>query len=135
MHDRLREINHIGIAVSNLDEAKRLFCDTLGFACTSEKTVPERGVKIAFLDAGNTTIELLEGIGEASTVSKFVRERGSGIHHVCFEVDGIERVMAELAAAGARLIDEKPRTGAEGKPVAFIHPKSTMGVLIELIEK
>ena len=135
MNHRLGKINHIGIAVANLDEAKKLFCDTLGFACTGEKTAPERGVNIAFLDTGNTTIELLEGIGEASTVSKFVRERGAGIHHVCFEVEGIQRVMAELAAAGTRLIDDKPRAGAEGKPVAFIHPKSTMGVLIELIEK
>lgn len=135
MHDRLKEVNHIGIAVANLDEAKKLFSDTLGFRCADEKTLSERGVKIAFLETGNTTIELLEGIGEASTVSKFVRERGAGIHHICFEVSGIERVMAELAAAGARLIDEKPRAGAEGKPVAFLHPKSTMGVLIELIEK
>ncbi len=135
MHDRLKEVNHIGIAVSNLEEAKRLFCDTLGFVCAGEKVAPERGVKIAFLDAGNTTVELLEGIGEGSTVSKFVKERGPGLHHVCFAVSGIERVMAELRAAGARLVDEKPREGAEGKLVAFIHPKSTMGVLIELIEK
>jgi methylmalonyl-CoA epimerase len=135
MLDRLKEVNHIGIAVANIEEAKTLFCDTLGFVCTSERSAPERGVKIAFLDAGNTTVELLEGIGEGSTVSKFVKERGPGIHHLCFEVNGISRVMAELAAAGARLIDAEPRDGAEGKPVAFLHPKSTMGVLIELIEK
>jgi len=135
MHDRLKELDHIGIAVASLDEAKELFCGTLGFECTSERTAPERAVKIAFFDAGNTTIELLEGIGETSTVSKFVRERGPGLHHLCFEVEGIERVMGELAAAGVRLIDEKPRPGADGKRVAFLHPKSTMGVLIELIEK
>jgi methylmalonyl-CoA epimerase len=135
MNDRLRELNHIGVAVANVDEAKKLFCDALGFRCTDEKTLPERGVKIAFLDAGNTTIELLEGIGESSTVAKFVRERGPGVHHLCFEVNGIERVMRELAADGMRLIDEKTRPGAEGKPVAFLHPKSTMGVLVELIEK
>jgi methylmalonyl-CoA epimerase len=135
MNERLREVNHIGIAVANLDEAKKLFCDVLGFRCTDEKTLPERGVRIAFLDTGNTTIELLEGIGQASTVTKFVRERGPGIHHLCFEVHGIERVMAELAADGVRLIDEKARPGAEGKPVAFIHPKSTLGVLVELMGK
>jgi len=135
MSERLREVNHIGIAVANLDEAKRLFCDSLGFRCVDEKTLPERGVKIAFLETGNTTIELLEGIGETSTVGKFVRERGPGIHHLCFEVAGIDRVMGELAAAGVHLIDEHARAGAEGKPVAFLHPKSTMGVLVELIEK
>ena len=135
MNDRLREVNHIGIAVADLGEAKKLFCDALGFRCTEEKTLPERGVKIAFLDTGNTMIELLEGIGEASTVAKFVRERGPGVHHLCFEVNGIDRVMRELAADGMRLIDEKARPGAEGKQVAFLHPKSTMGVLIELMEK
>jgi len=135
MNDRLREVNHVGIAVADLGEAKKLFCDALGFRCTDEKTLPERGVKIAFLDTGNTMIELLEGIGAASTVAKFVRERGPGVHHLCFEVNGIDRVMRELAADGMRLIDEKARPGAEGKQVAFLHPKSTMGVLIELMEK
>jgi methylmalonyl-CoA/ethylmalonyl-CoA epimerase len=135
MHNRLGAVNHIGIAVENLEEAKKLFSDTLGLPCVDEKTVPARGVKIAFLSTGNTTVELLEGIGPESAVSKFVEQRGPGIHHLCFEVDGIERVMAELAASGMRLIDEKPRLGAEGKLVAFVHPKSTLGVLIELIEK
>jgi methylmalonyl-CoA/ethylmalonyl-CoA epimerase len=135
MHNRLGAVNHIGIAVKNLEEAKKLFSDTLGLPCVDEKTVPERGVKIAFLSTGNTTVELLEGIGPESAVSKFVEQRGPGIHHLCFEVDGIERVMKELAESGMRLIDEKPRVGAEGKLVAFVHPKSTLGVLIELIEK
>ncbi len=135
MHDRLGPVNHIGIAVANLEEAKKVFSETLGLPCVDEKTLPERGVKIAFLSSGNTTVELLEGIGPESTVSKFVRERGPGLHHLCFEVDGIERVMAELAAGGARLIDAAPRVGAEGKLVAFVHPKSTLGVLIELIEQ
>jgi methylmalonyl-CoA/ethylmalonyl-CoA epimerase len=135
MHNRLGAVNHIGIAVQNIEEAKKLFSDALGLPCVDEKTVPERGVKIAFLSTGNTTVELLEGIGPESAVSKFVEQRGPGIHHLCFEVDGIERVMKELAESGMRLIDEKPRVGAEGKLVAFVHPKSTLGVLIELIEK
>ena len=135
MHRRIGALNHIGIAVANLEEAKKVFVDALGLPCVEEKTVPERGVRIAFLSSGNTTVELLEGIGPESTVAKFVEQRGPGIHHLCFEVEGIERVMNELAAAGIRLVDEKPRPGAEGKPVAFVHPKSTLGVLVELIEK
>jgi methylmalonyl-CoA/ethylmalonyl-CoA epimerase len=135
MHHRLGAVNHIGIAVANLEEAKKVFCDTLGLPCVEEKTLPERGVRIAFLSSGNTMLELLEGLGPESTVSKFVEQRGPGIHHLCFEVEGIGRVIGELTAAGARLIDAKPRPGAEGKPVAFVHPKSTLGVLVELIEK
>lgn len=135
MKARLGAIDHIGIAVSNLDEAKKIFCDALGIPCTAEKTVPERGVRIAFLSTGNTTIELLEGIGESSAVSKFVAQRGPGIHHLCFEVDDAARVLAELSAGGLQLVDTVARPGAEGKPVAFVHPKSTMGVLVELIER
>ena len=135
MHHRLGVVHHIGIAVKNLEEAKKVFSDALGLPCVDEKTLPERGVRVAFLSSGNTTVELLEGIGPESTVAKFVEQRGPGIHHLCFEVEGIERVMKELADSGVRLIDEKPRPGAEGKPVAFVHPKSTLGVLVELIEK
>lgn len=135
MHHRLGAVNHIGIAVKNIEEAKKLFSETLGLPCVDEKTLPERGVRIAFLSSGNTTVELLEGIGPESAVAKFVEQRAPGLHHLCFEVDGIERVMKELAADGVRLIDEKPRMGAEGRLVAFAHPKSTLGVLIELIEK
>jgi len=135
MHHRLGAVQHIGIAVANLDEAKKVFTGVLGLPCVAEKTVPERGVRIAFLSSGNTTIELLEGIGPESTVTKFIEQRGPGMHHLCFEVDCLERVMEELAASGMRLIDTKPRPSAEGKLVAFVHPKSTLGVLIELIEK
>jgi len=135
MHPRLGAVHHIGIAVRNIEEAKTIFADSLALPCVGEKTVSERGVKIAILSTGNTMIELLEGIGPESAVSKFVEQRGPGIHHLCFEVEGIERVMKELAESGLRLIDEKPRPGAEGKLVAFLHPKSTLGVLIELIEK
>lgn len=134
MTERLEELNHIGIAVRNLEEGKKLFCEILGFEITDEKSLPERGVRVAFLETGNTTIELLEGIGEESAVTKFLMRHGPGIHHLCFRVGDIERVLEELAGAGLRLIDEKARPGAEGHPVAFIHPKSTSGVLIELEE-
>jgi len=134
MNSRLQEIHHIGIAVPNLAEAKKVFCDSLGLRCVDEKTLPERGVRVAFLSTGNTTVELLEGIGETSTVTRFVEQRGPGIHHLCFEVEDLSRVMKELVESGMRLIDEAPRPGSDGKLVAFLHPKSTLGVLIELIE-
>lgn len=135
MPQRLDELHHVGIAVKNLDEAKTVYCDILGLECIEEKVLPERGVSVAFLETGNTRIELLEGIGNKSPVSKFVERHGPGVHHLCFEVDDIARVLSELAGSGMRLIDEKPRPGAEGKLVAFLHPKSTNGVLIELSEK
>ena len=135
MIDRLGEVEHIGIAVRDLVDAKKIYCELLGLECTGEITLPERGVKVAFLETGNTKVELLEGMGEKSPVSKFIERHGPGIHHLCFEVGDIERVLSELAESGLRLIDEKPRPGAEGKLVAFLHPKSTSGVLIELQEK
>jgi methylmalonyl-CoA/ethylmalonyl-CoA epimerase len=135
MIDRLGEVEHIGIAVRDLGEAKTIYCDLLGLECTGEMTLPERGVKVAFLETGNTKVELLEGLGEDSPVSKFVERHGPGVHHLCFEVGDIERVLGELSESGLKLIDEKPRPGAEGKLVAFLHPKSTSGVLIELSEK
>ncbi len=134
MKERLEELNHIGIAVRNLEEGKKLFCDMLGFEIKGEKSLPERGVNVAFLETGNTTIELLEGVGEESAVTKFLQRHGPGIHHLCFRVGDINRVLEELAGAGLRLIDEKARPGAEGHAIAFIHPKSTSGVLIELEE-
>ena len=135
MLNRLGEVEHIGIAVQELEDAKKIYCDILGLELTDEKTLPERGVKVAFLETGNTKVELLEGIGDESPVSKFVQRKGPGVHHLCFEVADIKRVMNELEAAGVRLIDEEPRMGAEGKLVAFLHPKSASGVLIELTER
>lgn len=135
MPQRLEEIHHIGIAVSDLQEAKKIYCDILGLECTGEKTLPARKVKAAFLETGNTSIELIEGIGADGPVSKFVERHGPGVHHICFEVNDIKKVLRELADIGIRLIDTEPRPGAEGKLVAFIHPKSTTGVLIELTEK
>jgi methylmalonyl-CoA epimerase len=135
MLNRLGEVEHIGIAVRELEDAKKIYCEILGLELTGEMTLPERGVKVAFLETGNTKVELLEGLGDESPVSKFVERKGPGVHHLCFEVEDIGRVMQELEAAGVRLIDETPRAGAEGKLVAFLHPKSASGVLIELTEK
>ena len=135
MPDRLGKLGHIGIAVTDLEEAKKLYSEVLGFTLTAEKEMPERGLKVAFLETGNTKIELLEGTTPDSAISKFVEKRGTGIHHLSFEVDDIRRVMKELAGEGVRLIDKEPRTGAEGHLTAFMHPRSTMGVLLEIEEE
>ena len=135
MPDRLGKLGHIGIAVTDLEEAKKLYSEVLGFTLTAEKEMPERGLKVAFLETGNTKIELLEGTTPDSAISKFGEKRGTGIHHLSFEVDDIRRVMKELAGEGVRLIDKEPRTGAEGHLTAFMHPRSTMGVLLEIEEE
>jgi methylmalonyl-CoA/ethylmalonyl-CoA epimerase len=135
MPERLEDIHHIGIAVRDVEESKKIFCDILGLECTDEMTLHERGVRVAFLETGNTKIELIEGIGDDSTIAKFIERHGPGVHHLCFEVSDISRVLRELSGAEVRLIDEHPRPGAEGKLVAFVHPRSTSGVLIELTEK
>ncbi len=134
MPDRLGKLSHIGIAVKDLEAAKRIYVDNLGFTLLEEKELPDRGLRVAFIDTGNTTIELLEGTREDSAVSRFISKRGTGIHHLCFKVSGIGRVMKELAGEGLRLIDAEPRPGAEGHLVAFLHPGSAEGVLIELEE-
>ena len=135
MPGRLGKLGHIGIAVTDLEEAKILYSEVLGFTLTAEKEMPDRGLKVAFLETGNTKIELLEGTTPESAISKFVEKRGTGIHHLSFEVDDIRRVMKELAGDGVRLIDQEPRTEAEGNLTAFMHPKSTMGVLFEIEEE
>ncbi len=135
MAERLKELEHIGIAVNDLEEAKKLYCDILGFELTGEKELPDRGLKIAFLSTGNTKIELLEGTTEESAITRFVSKKGPGIHHLCFKVDDIGRTLEELSSEGVDLIDKVPRVGAEGHRIAFLHPGSTMKVLIELEEK
>ena len=135
MPGRLGKLGHIGIAVKDLEEAKKLYGEILGFTLTKETEMPERGLKVAFFDTGNTQIELLEGTTPESNISKFIEKRGPGIHHLSFEVDGITRVMQEIEDSGVQLIDKVPRTGAEGHLTAFMHPKSTMGVLLEIEEE
>lgn len=125
-------IHHVGIAVFDLDEAAARFGALLGFERGARYELPEFGVKALFLPVGESSLELLEPIGEASTVRRFLEKRGEGLHHVCFEVEDIDEALAQFTASGARLIDEKPRPGAGGHLVAFVHPKSAHGVLVEL---
>ncbi len=135
MAGRLGKLGHIGIAVKDLDEAKKLYGEVLGFRLIKETEMADRGLRVAFFDTGNTKIELLEGTTPESNITKFVEKRGPGIHHLSFEVDGITRVMREIEDGGVELIDKAPRTGAEGHLTAFMHPKSTMGVLLEIEEE
>lgn len=127
-------VDHVGVAVKNLDEAVGVYRDILGFKLVGVHVLKERKVKVAFLSTGGETqIELLEPIGSDSPVAKFLENRGEGIHHIAVKVDNIENVLEGLKKKGVMLVDEKPRTGVEGKKIAFIHPKSTKGVLLELV--
>jgi methylmalonyl-CoA/ethylmalonyl-CoA epimerase len=128
-------IEHIGIAVVNLDEAILLYETLLGTKCYNIETVVEQKVRTAFFQVGQTKIELLESTDSEGPVGKFIEKRGEGVHHIAFAVDGIEDCLNEVEGKGIRLIDIKPRKGAEGLDIAFLHPKSTMGVLTELCEK
>jgi methylmalonyl-CoA epimerase len=117
-----------------LDEAIGVYRDILGFKLLGVHVLTERKVKVAFLSSGGETqIELLEPLGSESPVAKFLESRGEGIHHIAVKVDDIEKALEELKKKGVTLVDEKPRAGAEGKKIAFVHPKSTKGVLLELV--
>jgi len=129
-------VDHVGVAVRNLGEAIGVYRDVLGFRLEGVHVLTERKVRVAFLSSGNKTrIELLEPLGGDSPVAKFLEGRGEGVHHVAVRVKNIEAVLAELKRKGVTLVDEKPRIGAEGAKIAFVHPKSTKGVLLELYEK
>ena len=129
-------IDHVGVAVKNLDEAVSVYRDILGFRLESIDVLTERKVRVAFFSTGDESrIELLEPIGSDSPVAKFLESRGEGIHHIAVKVENIEAVLEELRRKGAVLVDDKPRVGAEGARIAFVHPKSTKGVLLELVEK
>ena len=127
-------IEHIGIAVKSLDEAIPFYEKLLVTACYSIEEVVDQRVKTAFFKIGQTKIELLESTDPEGPVGKFIEKKGEGIHHIAFAVQGIESALEEAKAAGIRLIDEVPRKGAEGLHIAFMHPKSTFGVLTELCE-
>jgi len=127
-------MDHVGVAVKNLDEAIGVYRDILGFKLLGVHVLTERKVRVAFLSSGGETqIELLEPLGSESPVAKFLESRGEGIHHIAVKVDDIEKALEELKKKGVMLVDEKPRAGAEGKKIAFVHPKSTKGVLLELV--
>ena len=132
----ISHIEHLGIAVKSLDEAIPYYENILGMKCYAVEEVADQKVKTAFFKVGQTKIELLEPTCEESTIAKFIEKRGEGIHHMAFAVaDGVANALAEEKAKSVRLIDKAPRKGAEGLNIAFLHPKSTAGVLIELCEK
>lgn len=128
-------IDHIGIAVNSIDEAMKFWGDALGVKCHGIEEVADQKVKTAFLPIDDSEIELLEGTSEDSPVSKFIAKNGQGIQHIAIRVADIEAALAELKEKGVRLIDEKPRRGAGGAMIAFIHPKATGGVLLELCQR
>ncbi len=127
-------IEHIGIAVNSLDKAIPFYEEVLGLKCYNIEEVAEQKVKTAFFMIGQTKIELLESTDPEGPVGKFLEKRGEGIHHIAFAVDSIEEKLREAEASGIKLIDSVPRKGAEGLSIAFLHPKSTFGVLTELCE-
>jgi methylmalonyl-CoA/ethylmalonyl-CoA epimerase len=127
-------IEHIGIAVQNLHEAIQYYEKILGLSCYAIEEVRDQKVKTAFFKIGQTKIELLESTHPDGPIAKFIEKKGPGLHHVAFSVEGIENSLNELQQKGVNLIDQKPRKGAEGLNIAFLHPKSTFGVLTELCE-
>jgi methylmalonyl-CoA/ethylmalonyl-CoA epimerase len=130
----LTKINHIGIAVRSLDDSLPFYRDNLGMTFAGIEEVAEQKVRVAMLKVGESKIELLEPTSDDSPVAKFIEKSGPGIHHLAYEVEDIEAAIARLMAEGARMIDEKPRNGAHGTRIAFVHPKSSNGVLTELCE-
>lgn len=127
-------IEHLGIAVANLEESIKYYEEILGFKCYSVEEVKEQKVKTAFFKVGQTKIELLESTSPEGPIGKFIEKKGQGIHHIAFAVDGLQESLNEVKEKGIKLIDETPRSGAEGLNIAFLHPKSTHGVLTELCE-
>lgn len=128
------KINHLGIATKGIDEALAFWADALGLENVHTEIVDEQKVRVAMLPIGESRIELLEPTSDDSPISKFLEKRGGGIHHIAVEVEDIEATLTQLKAKGMRLIDETPRTGAEGCLVAFVHPSSANGVLLELVQ-
>jgi methylmalonyl-CoA/ethylmalonyl-CoA epimerase len=132
---KIKKLSHIGIAVTNLEESVRIFSKLLQIDKVETEQVNDQKVRVAFFRVGDSSIELTEATDPGSPIAQFIERRGEGIHHLSFEVDDIEAELARLKAAGFDLVDEKPRKGAGGYRIAFLHPKSTNGVLIEISEK
>ena len=133
---KISHIEHLGIAVKSIEESLPFYEEVLGLKCYNIETVEDQKVKTAFLKVGDTKIELLEPTSPDSPIAKFIEKRGIGVHHVAYAVeDGVKNALEEIESKGIRLIDKAPRKGAEGLHIAFLHPKSTEGVLTELCEK
>lgn len=131
----LQKINHIGIAVQSIDATLPFYRDQLGMEFKGAEEVAEQKVRVAMLQVGESKIELLEPTADDSPVAKFLEKNGPGVHHVAYEVHDLEAAIAKMLADGARMIDEKPRHGAHGTRIAFVHPKSSNGVLTELCQE
>lgn len=130
----ITHIEHIGIAVKSIEEQLPYYEGVLGLKCYNIETVEDQKVKTAFFKVGQTKIELLEPIGEESTIAKFIEKKGEGVHHIAFATQGVNDALQEMESKGVKLIDAKSRKGAEGLNIAFLHPKSTGSVLTELCE-
>lgn len=131
----IKKIDHIGIAVKDLTGALKFYEEVLGLKATGTEVVEEQKVRVAFLPTGDSEVELLESTSPDGPVARFIEKNGEGIQHIAFRVDNLEERLAELKDKGVRLLDEKPRYGAGGARIAFLHPKSTFGVLVELCER
>lgn len=131
----MKKVDHIGIAVRNLEEVIPYYTETLGCPLLKIEEVASQKVRVAFIDAGNIKLELLEPMDESSPIAKFMEKRGEGIHHIAFGVEDIDSRMAELREKGVQLLSEEAKPGAGGAMVAFLHPNSSNGVLYELCEK
>jgi methylmalonyl-CoA/ethylmalonyl-CoA epimerase len=132
---KVLKIDHLGIAVNSIDEGKAFWTDVLGLAFEGSETVEAQKVTTAFFPVGESEVELLQSTSPDGPVAKYIEKRGQGIQHIAFRVGNLEAALAELKQKGVRLIDEKPRLGAGGAKIAFLHPKATGGVLVELCER
>jgi methylmalonyl-CoA/ethylmalonyl-CoA epimerase len=131
----MKKVDHIGVAVQSIQEVLPFYTETLGFSCLGIEDVGSENVRVAFIDAGNVKIELLEPLSEESAIAAFLAKRGQGIHHIALAVESIEERIEELKTKGIRMLQDKPKTGAGGALVAFMHPASGHRVLYELCEK
>ncbi len=129
------KIDHIGIAVNNLDETLKFYTEILGLECLGTEVVEEQKVRVAFLPVGDTEVELLESTDPTGPIAKFIEKNGEGVQHIAFRVDDIEEAIAYMQEKGMKMIDEKPRYGAGGAKIAFVHPKGTNRVLVELSQR
>lgn len=131
----IKKLDHIGIAVKDIDEALLFYSDLMGLDCTLIEEIPEQKVKIAFVAVGEVNIELIQASVPDSPITKFIERRGEGIHHIALQVEDIEEVISTLSEAGAELLDHTPRKGSHHSRIAFLHPRSAHGVLIELVDR
>lgn len=132
---KILKIDHLGIAVNSIDRGKAFWSDVLGLDCEGVETVAEQKVTTAFFPVGESEVELLESTAPDGPVAQYIEKRGQGIQHVAFRVENIDQALAELKAKGIQLIDQTPRMGAGGAKIAFLHPKATNGVLVELCQR